>query len=78
LLLDQISAAASTQDQQWLGALKQAIAESDAAVARITPAGAASGSGLEDGAQQAHNGDAAAAGDLSGRAASTLEWLKGR
>jgi len=38
LLLDKLSASASPQDQQWLGALKQAMAESDAVVASLTPA----------------------------------------
>jgi hypothetical protein len=81
LLLDQLSATASSQDQQWLGALKQAIAESDAAVAKITQAGAASKSaaGLETAAKQAHNTAAPpAANDLSARAVSTLDWLTGR
>lgn len=35
-LLDQLSASASPQDQQWLGALRQAMAESDAAVAKMS------------------------------------------
>jgi hypothetical protein len=38
-LLNNISASASPQDQQWLGALQQAMAESDAAVAKMAPAG---------------------------------------
>src|SRR5688572_8640678 len=38
LLLDKLSASASPQDQQWLGALKQAMAESDAAVAKMSAA----------------------------------------
>jgi hypothetical protein len=37
-LLDNLSASASLQDRQWLGALQQAMAESDAAVAKIAPA----------------------------------------
>ena len=36
VLLDQLSANASPQDQKWLSALKQAMAESDAAVAQMT------------------------------------------
>jgi hypothetical protein len=36
-LLDQISATASPQDQQWLSALRQAMAESDAVVASMNP-----------------------------------------
>ncbi len=37
VLLDQLSASASPQDQQWLSALRQAMAESDAVVASLTP-----------------------------------------
>jgi hypothetical protein len=36
VLLEKLSASASAQDQQWLGALKQAMAESDAAVATMS------------------------------------------
>lgn len=36
-LLNNLSASASPQDRQWLGALQQAMAESDAAVAKIAP-----------------------------------------
>jgi recombinational DNA repair ATPase RecF len=35
LLLNQLSAAARPQDQQWLSALQQAMAESDAAVEKM-------------------------------------------
>jgi recombinational DNA repair ATPase RecF len=38
VLLDQLSASATAQDQQWLAALKQAMAESDAAVAKMATA----------------------------------------
>lgn len=38
VLLDQLSANATAQDQQWLFALKQAMAESDAAVAKMANA----------------------------------------
>ena len=37
VLLDKLSAGASAQDQQWLSALRQAMAESDAVVASLTP-----------------------------------------
>ena len=37
-LLDNLSASASPQDRQWLGALQQAMAESDAAVAQMAAA----------------------------------------
>ncbi len=40
VLLDQLSASASPQDRQWLGALQQAMAESDAAVNAMSPASA--------------------------------------
>lgn len=36
-LLDQLSASASPQDLQWLTALRQAMAESDAVVAKMNP-----------------------------------------
>ena len=36
-LLSKLSATASPQDQQWLSALRQAMAESDAVVANINP-----------------------------------------
>jgi len=37
VLLDKLSATASSQDQQWLLALRQAMAESDAVVASMNP-----------------------------------------
>jgi hypothetical protein len=37
-LLNHLSASASPQDRQWLGALQQAMAESDAAVAQMAAA----------------------------------------
>jgi mevalonate kinase len=84
-LLHQLDASASAQDQQWLGALKQAIAESDAAVAKITAAGAgsiagrAADAGLEAGDKEAHNAVLSSrAGDFSEQTGSTMEWLKGR
>lgn len=40
VLLDTLSASASSADLHWLSALKQAMAESDAAVARIAAADA--------------------------------------
>lgn len=38
VLLDRLNASATLQDQQWLSALRQAMAESDAAVAKISAA----------------------------------------
>jgi hypothetical protein len=40
VMMEQLAANAAPQDQQWLSALRQAMAESDAAVAKIAPAGA--------------------------------------
>lgn len=40
VLLDRLNATASPADREWLTALKQAMAESDAAVARIAAADA--------------------------------------
>jgi hypothetical protein len=37
VLLDKLSAGASPQDQQWLSALRQAMEESDAVVASLSP-----------------------------------------
>jgi hypothetical protein len=37
-LLNNLSASATPQDRQWLGALQQAMAESDAVVASMAPA----------------------------------------
>lgn len=39
-LLDQLTASATPQDQQWLGALRQAMNESDAAIAQMAAADA--------------------------------------
>ena len=36
-MLDKLSATATPQDQQWLSALRQAMAESDAVVASMNP-----------------------------------------
>jgi recombinational DNA repair ATPase RecF len=43
LLLEQLSASARPQDRDWLTALQQAMAESDAAVARMRAADATQG-----------------------------------
>ena len=79
-LLDQLNATASPQDQQWLSALKQAMAESDAVVARITESSQGvrlAGPGLETAQGQAHNAaDSSSMSNLEGQASSTLEWLR--
>jgi hypothetical protein len=46
-LLDKISSSARPQDQQWLSALRQAMTESDAAVARMAEAAADPAAGHE-------------------------------
>jgi hypothetical protein len=81
LLLDQLKAGASPQDQAWLGALKEAIAESDAAVATISKAAGqeqhqdrqlsgapGQGTGAADAAPSVSPDDLSAP-------ASTLEWI---
>ncbi|MDY6948430.1 MAG: hypothetical protein SXG53_22245 [Pseudomonadota bacterium] len=50
-LLHSLSASASPQDRQWLGALQQAMAESDAAVAKIAPANVMTSLSLDPGSQ---------------------------
>lgn len=46
-LLNNLSASASPQDRQWLGALQQAMAESDAAVASMAPPEAMSSASIQ-------------------------------
>jgi hypothetical protein len=79
-LLDQLDATATPQDQQWLGALRQAMAESDAVVAKITEStrkASAASQGLEAGKTEAHTtANSSSMSDLGGQASSTLEWLK--
>lgn len=77
-LLDKLSASASPQDQAWLSALKQAMAESDAVVAEIT-ASRAPDATLATGGAEAQNGPGSRqTGDLAARPASTLEWLRSK
>ena len=49
-LLNNLSASATPQDRQWLGALQQAMAESDAAVAQMSGMTAATGLNVSQGA----------------------------
>jgi hypothetical protein len=56
VLLDRLSASASPADHSWLSALKQAMAESDAAVARMATVEGTSDWGL--GASQKPSADA--------------------
>jgi hypothetical protein len=45
-LLDRISSSARPQDQMWLSALRQAMSESDAAVAKMAQTAASPASGV--------------------------------
>ena len=78
-LLDQLTATASAQDQQWLGALKQAMTESDAAVAKMAAADATS---LDVSGVQPTQATAAPTADSTSsaldRPVSTLEMLARR
>lgn len=80
VMLDRLSATASPQDQQWLGALKQAIAESDAAVAKIAAADAPEASLAFTAKQGVHPATAMAAADnAADQVDRTLDMiLKGR
>ena len=49
-LLNNLSASATPQDRQWLGALQQAMAESDAAVAQMSGMAAPAGLDMSQGA----------------------------
>ena len=65
-LLAQLSSSARPQDQQWLAALRQAMSESDAAVAQIAQAAnvpvepASAGVGLASAGQSVETHDAVA------------------
>ena len=76
-LLDQLTASASPSDQQWLGALRQAMNESDAAVAKMAAADAPEVAGAP-----AVQPEAAPAADPTSsaldRVSSTLEMLARR
>lgn len=76
-LLDQLTAGATPQDQQWLGALKQAMFESDAAVAQIAAADvpAADVAGAQSATSPPPTDPTSSALD---RVASTLEMLARR
>jgi len=75
-LLQQLSATASPQDKQWLGALQQAMAESDAAVNAMSQAdGIASLAGATpDQSAAATPSQDSGANPLAG--SSTLEMLR--
>ena len=72
VLLDQLRANAQPQDQQWLGALQQAMAESDAAVATIAAVGGTAPAGLVS-SQAAEQNASASAGTIDGM----LDMIKG-
>jgi hypothetical protein len=68
-LLDQLSAAASPQDRQWVDALQQAMAESDAAVAKIAAVGSPQALGT--------SAASVAAGSANGQIDTTLDMIRG-
>jgi len=81
LLLDQLSASATPQDQQWLSALQQAMAESDVVVSKISQAGAlnpalphVTGEGYNKGAA----GDTTSAAGAVDLVTSTIEMIRMR
>jgi flagellar capping protein FliD len=71
-LLQQLSATASPQDKQWLGALQQAMAESDAAVNAMSQADGVAPMAATTTTDQS----AAASAPASPLASSTLEMLR--
>jgi hypothetical protein len=71
-LLQQLSATASPQDKQWLGALQQAMAESDAAVNSMSQADGVAPLA----ATTVDSSTAAAPAGASPLASSTLEMLR--
>lgn len=77
-LLNNLSASASPQDRQWLGALQQAMAESDAAVAQMFKNGAPAGVATNLGLTTHSQGTVAGGVDTPDSAAvdSMLELLK--
>ena len=83
LLLDQLTDSATPQDQQWLAALQQAMAESDAVVSKIAQAGALnpalppSGGEGNNNALGASPQTASTAGEVD-LVGSTLDMIRGR
>ena len=82
LLLDQLAASATPQDQQWLSALQQAMAESDAVVSKIAQAGALNPALPQPpSVGEGHNPPAADAASTAGAVdlvASTLDMIRNR
>ncbi len=77
VLLERLSATASPADMHWLSALRQAMAESDAAVARIAAADSPETSLMAGPGQGVH--PVAAASDINGTSStvdSTLEMIR--
>lgn len=77
-LLDQLTASASPSDQQWLSALKQAMNESDAAVAQMAAADAPEASGVPAAQAPAAVPDVDPTNSALDRVSSTLEMLARR
>lgn len=77
VLLERLTASASARDQQWLGALRQAMAESDAAVARMAAVEAAPSLSLPRGPGEGTYGPAAQESELeAAQVDRLLEMLK--
>lgn len=70
-LLNQLNATASPQDRQWLDALRQAVVESDAAVAKIAAVDAPQMTGTLDASLARPVANAAASVDV------TLDMIRG-
>ena len=78
-LLQQLSATASPQDKQWLGALQQAMAESDAVVTKMSGIDKMQVEGMQSLAGTApEQNSAAAASVMPPLASSTMEMLRMR
>lgn len=77
VLLNELTANASPQDHQWLSALKQAMVESDAAVAKIAAVDAPVASPFAGAGEAANNTNTGLDHTLD-HVASTLEMLAKR
>lgn len=78
VLLERLSATASPSDMQWLSALKQAMAESDAAVARIAAADAPEAALMPGPVQGVHPVSAFDTNSSASSVDSTLDMIRGR
>ena len=80
VLLNELTANASPQDHQWLSALKQAMVESDAAVAKIAAVDTPASNPFAGAAEAANTTNLSNGGlnDTLDHVASTLEMLAKR